>query len=266
MLVYREFKPSAPLQNIVRCFFYYENTCNPSAIFPEIVSPDGTFEINFQLDPHKSREMKVYHLALLSRPRIVKPTDIGKVLGITFYPWGIYSLFGMPSREIIDFKINAEELLGSKLNVLYEHVVNAGNPESAIPAIEKYLIEACTERDLLIEDISQRIIASKGTISMSALFSAYGISKRRIEQRFLDKIGVSPKFFARLIKYQQTLVQLKKYSACNNLTGIAYKCGYFDQSHFIRDFKSFSGVTPAKYISSKHTFDDIMLGAVFNRM
>ena len=163
----------------------------------------------------------------------------------------------VPPYEITDKKVSLEDIFGGKIKQLYEQILNCSSFKEAVPIIENHLIHAIynsTPYDAIVADASVNIIRTNGSISMNKLYSAYDISERRLEQRFIESLGVSPKFFCRLVRFQNAL---KLLNSGINLTEITYKCGYFDQSHFIRDFKLFSEVTPNKYLAEKHSIDDI---------
>jgi AraC-like DNA-binding protein len=263
MLTYKEYKPSQRLQNIIRCYYLYENTHEPSSVTPELVSPDGTFEINFRLN-FPGQGMNTYLIALFTEPVVHNPAEMGKILGISFQPWAIFSLLKIPCGELIDRKIDAVQLFGRSIGVLYDRILREESVDKAISLIEEYFDGLYTERDFIIEDISRKIIKSCGILKMDRLYSSYNVSGRRIEQRFLEAIGITPKYFSRLMKYRSALSRMRK-SSCNiNLTSIAYECGYYDQSHFIREFNVFAGVAPTKYLSSKHTIDDLNLNSLYS--
>jgi AraC-like DNA-binding protein len=263
MLTYKEYKPSQRLQKIVKCYYLYENTHKPSSVSPELVSPDGTFEINFRLN-FPEQGMNTYLIGLFAESVIHNPAEMGKILGISFHPWAIFSLLKIPCGELIDRKIDAVQLFGRSIRVLYDRILSEESVGKAISLIEEYFDGLYPERDLIIEDVSRKIIQSGGSLKMDSLYSSYNLSGRRIEQRFLETIGITPKYFARLMKYRNALSHMKK-SSCNiNLTSIAYQCGYYDQSHFIREFNAFAGVAPAKYLSSKHTIDDLNLNSLYS--
>jgi transcriptional regulator GlxA family with amidase domain len=89
------------------------------------------------------------------------------------------------------------------------------------------------------------VLANNGTLTVDSLAAEHGISKRQFERRFKDLAGLSPKLYSRVIRFQAA-TQFKL-NGTRDLTEIAYASGYYDQSHFINDFREFSGYTPKQY-------------------
>ncbi len=251
--IQREFSPSPLLAGYVRYFFLFQ----PDGKSVERVTPNGTVQISFQINPEFGKGEQMYVLSRFSKLRFIKPSDLGKVVGICFYPWAVRTFLKVPPYELTDKKISLEDIFGGKIKPLHEQILDCSSLMEAVPLIESHLIKAIsnsTQFDAMVANASINILKSKGTITMDRLYSAYGISERRLEQRFNESLGVSPKFFSRLVRFQNALQLI---NSGINLTEITYKCGYFDQSHFIRDFKQFSDVTPNKYLAEKHSIDDI---------
>ncbi len=90
------------------------------------------------------------------------------------------------------------------------------------------------------------MLLSKGTISLKKLTESLSLSERTFERKFKEYVGLSPKLFSRICRFQTSLKQLKHYNY-NKLSDIAFENEYADQSHFIRSFKKFSGLSPNQY-------------------
>ena len=251
--IYREPSSSPQLAGYIRYFFIFE----PDAKAVERVTPNGTVQISFQVNPNLGKGERLYILSRFSKTRYVVPTDLGRVIGICFYPWAVRTFLKVPPYELTDKKISLEDIFGTRIISFYEEILNSADHKEAFKIIENYLIKVLHDShpiDRMVEDASKRILKSYGTVQLNSLVSAYNISERRFEQRFNESLGVTPKFYSRLARFQNSLRLL---NSGINLTEITYQCGYFDQSHFIRDFKLFSGITPNKYLAEKHSVDDI---------
>lgn len=99
----------------------------------------------------------------------------------------------------------------------------------------------------------QNIHNSCGSISVKSLYDWCGISQRQLEKRFINAAGASPKHFTRITRFLNVCKQIRmrmKQGVNIHLTHITQEFGYFDQSHFIREFKVFSGVTPKEFLSN----------------
>ncbi len=239
------------------------------------LTPDGYVEINFSMDAPMKRKnsdgtsfimINFYLTSRFSDHYFVQPIGAVRMIGIRFFPWGIRPFIKVPASEIADRFLTHEEIFGSRIKALQQMVLDADAPRNAIREIEKYFILELYRQehdDMIVSKIARRIYDSKGIINLDELCSASNLSVRRIEQRFNDALGVCPKLYSRLAKFQHAMQQLSCTSDDDNLTGIAYDCGYFDQSHFIKDFKDFAGITPQKYLSETHPLNDLKIDSAF---
>ena len=104
-----------------------------------------------------------------------------------------------------------------------------------------------------------------GRIRIAELSARLGLGGRRLERAFQRQIGVSPKLFTRIVRFQRVFELVQAGLPCPGRIAIdwamlALDCGYFDQSHLIRDFRRFSGQSPAAYFDSEHRLSDLFIG------
>jgi transcriptional regulator GlxA family with amidase domain len=99
----------------------------------------------------------------------------------------------------------------------------------------------------------------KGQISVVELAQRLGISKRNLERRFSQEIGLSPKQLAKTIRLQALLKMLNQ-SQSKSLTELALECGYYDQAHFIKDFKEFTGLSPKQFYADNLKMSNLFIG------
>ena len=99
-----------------------------------------------------------------------------------------------------------------------------------------------------IQDAVRQIIEAKGVIEINRLRSAMHITERTFERNFLSETGLTPKQFAKIIRFQYSLQQLTRENS-GSLTEIGFDSGFADQSHFIREFKRYTGQTPSYYLN-----------------
>jgi AraC-like DNA-binding protein len=120
--------------------------------------------------------------------------------------------------------------------------------------LQQYLLKELKKNykeDKTIEYCLWQINCAKGQLSIGNLSDTAGISNRQLLRRFNDQVGLTPKEFARITKFINSLSILKKYPAMS-LTEMAYESGYYDQAHFIHDYKEFSGYSPGQLLASNH--------------
>jgi transcriptional regulator GlxA family with amidase domain len=130
-----------------------------------------------------------------------------------------------------------------------EYDVAQGRYEKASATLQDFLLPKVLMRayDLkLVQTAARLLYHTKGQCRIEELADYCHASVRQLERRFQRVVGVSPKFFARTLRFEQAQRHLM-FDPETDLTGLAYQCGYFDQAHFIKEFRAFTGKTPSEY-------------------
>lgn len=243
------------LANHVRYFSLFE----PRGNEVERVTPEGTIILEIQVDPVKAEKESILILSRFAKPRFVKPNDLGKYFVIAFYPWAVRPFLNRPLSEITDMKISLEDIFGSQIKSLHEKIMNAADVNEMISVAENHLIKKLynpAKNDLLVAESARHILKAGGNIKIKELAAIYNISRRRLQQRFNEVMGVTPKVYSRVTRFQYAL-SLMRGNIAKDLTEVAYLSGYSDQAHFIHDFQSHSGTTPRNYLSENLVIDQL---------
>ncbi|WP_276502335.1 helix-turn-helix domain-containing protein [Terrimonas pollutisoli] len=175
------------------------------------------------------------------------------IFGIYLYPFAIPHLFSIPANELSDQMPDLESLTGPDGRELEEKIILASNNSQRVSILsswlEKKILKNKAVQQPAFVSIISNIIHSKTLRSVDELAKRSFLSMRQFERNFKIFSGFSPKLYSRIIRFQFATQQ---YGTCyKTLTDIAYDCGYYDQSHFIHDFKQFSGYHPKQYFSGK---------------
>lgn len=173
-------------------------------------------------------------------------------IAICFKPGTAYNFFSLPMSEVSDTATDLSYLWKGIASEMEEKVFEANNNQQRANIIQQYLYTQLVKKirpDKAIEHCLWQINYLKGQLSAKQLSDNINISQRQLGRRFNSYLGLSPKEFIRTSRFMHSLEHLKKYPAIN-LTEIAYESGYYDQAHFIRECKEFSGLTPGELIAS----------------
>ena len=171
---------------------------------------------------------------------------------VVFQPAGLNQLLRISAAELCDNIMRTEDLFGWQGLNLQEKLLEQTSIQDKLKAINTFFIELAAkkvfENQILIEASVNFVFKNKGTNSIHQLVNHTGYTERHIERTFIECIGLGPKRFGNIVKLHSFLKLLKDKSKHNNLTKISYEAGYFDQSHLIKEFKKYTGITPNEYL------------------
>ena len=170
--------------------------------------------------------------------------------GISFYPHSLHIFFGIDANELVNCMPDIGMVCYSDIQRKLEH---AHSHLERVTIVSKYLYDKINSIHR-IDPLVDQIIQTKdihATSNVLELARKHKVSERNLERKFKMTVGVSPKKLQRIARFEKSL-QLLANAGYSQLTEIAYRLGYTDQSHFIKDFCSFSGMTPYDFVRSKN--------------
>jgi AraC-like DNA-binding protein len=178
----------------------------------------------------------------------LSPMQTGWVLKVDFQPGALYRLMGLPMHEIRNQPFDGGEGFGRDIRQVTEQLREAVTFNQMIQLVEGFLLKkAAKARKILpIDQVFSKVLSCPQQQTIDQLAACSCLSLRQFERQFLDRLGISPKFFIRQARFTQAYL-LKRKQPQLSWTEVAYQCGYFDQMHLIRDFKQFSSYTPTAY-------------------
>ena len=173
--------------------------------------------------------------------------DTGSVL-IRFTPDGA-SCLGVPAAQLANQSIALDDLLPSaQVAVVRERLLGAGDVAERVGIVEQFVAELPYASDPLVRRALSLLEAGTEVVSVADVARILGISVRQLERRFLARVGITPKRYAAMRRLERVTALAK---SAPSLTAAALDAGYYDQSHFIRDFRRFTGASPRRYFSAK---------------
>lgn len=175
----------------------------------------------------------------------------GQVFGIKFRPGAFYPFLKSPVSALTDRSIFFSDFFGFSSEALEEQMHHLSDDDMREVA-ENFLRERLPERDPnvdLLNEIVDCIIAERKITKVDDLVAGFGMNKRSLQRLFSQYVGVSPKWVIQRARLQEAAEQLSVQSGAD-YSEIALRLGYFDQAHFIKDFKAVIGKSPAEYAKS----------------
>ena len=172
------------------------------------------------------------------------------IFGIILQPHAIPVLFNTPSSAVKNQLVDFHDLLGTEGRTITEMIVNAKNNTERVQIANGLLESKLKEnRRPEISFAVQKIYEAKGMIDMKWLVYQSCLSQRQFERNFKEYVGFSAKSFMNIVRFKSLISTYKK--GGKNLTRLAYDFGYYDQAHFIKEFRIFSGYTPGDYFGGQ---------------
>jgi len=258
---FRHFFPSDILKPYVRHYYIFES--DGDIEFEDIVFPSGEMEVIFNLGEGiwessvNNRFLKNPPIELwgqITKPLAIKSKGKHTMLGIKFFPhtaaYFLKDEIGIFNDQVSDLY----DIIGKPIKTLYDQLLEAKNLDKRIALIENFLLKSLIDNEKKsfkidkVASILTNIKKDPTENNISNVASKHGISTRYLHKLIFQHTGLSPTAFNKISRFQISLKLLTKND--QPFTSIAYHCGYFDQSHFIRDFKSFTGLTPSAYLAN----------------
>jgi AraC-like DNA-binding protein len=251
---YHEYRPHPILRDTVKCFWIHEATYSADQL--QAITPDGCVELLFNFG-------SPYLLSTTTPPRLlpaavlvgfqkqtlpIRVDGTVKVVAARLFAWGAIALL----HEEIEARVDTVTALGTGWNTLVQRLecqVTQGRYEEAWTTLQEFLIPKALLRVYdwkLVQTAAKLLYHTRGQCRIEELADACHASVRQLQRRFQRVVGASPKFFARTLRFEQAQRRLM-FAPKIDLTQLAYQCGYFDQAHFIKEFKAFAGMTPSEY-------------------
>ena len=175
------------------------------------------------------------------------------VVQVILKPHALKTLLGINALTLKNQAVELNEFSTEDLN---EQLLNAPDENTQVSLLSGFMVsklQQANTRDDLVEESLSLIHKSKGAINVSALAKYLDLSERQFERRFSQTVGLSPLSYIRVRRFNEAM-RLMKTGGYNRLTDVAYALNFHDQSHFIREIKSFTGITPKSLSQSVDDF------------
>jgi AraC-like DNA-binding protein len=267
---YQIFKPKIELlSEFVKCYWILES---PKEKTPakNIIVPDGCMKLIFHYGdfykhyPENGNSItlpRCFLIGQLTHPYEVGPTGETGTFFVCFHPNGFLPFTDIPIKEMENSAVTLEKLFGKDGQEIEQKILVATSTLERINLIEKFLLTRLDNKetvDHIVKSTLETILTANGQLSVNELSRKTNFNRRQLERKFSTAIGLSPKQLSKTIRLQATLKTLLN-EQVTSLTDLAYENEYYDQAHFIKDFKEFTGLTPKEFYG-----DDLKMSLIFD--
>jgi len=259
--------PNPQIAPYIETIFHYEQFVPDHSI--ERVVPTGHVFVIFELDgferhTYDNETLKPnasYTRAWVSgmhRNHIsISAHENSEMLVIQFKPFGSFPFLHIHTDVINELVVPAHEIVGNELYELQASICACETTEAKLELAENWLVRRFDENKAppapILDFVAQ--LQAEPVHSLNDLIEKYPASQKKLIDEFKKYIGLTPKYYQRILRFNDLLQKLQNQNEIS-WADIAHDCGYFDQSHFIKEFKHFSGFNPGEYILNEHNKDE----------
>ncbi len=259
---YQTFEPCQDLESLVSCYWTLEVPAEHKKQKQRIV-PDGCLEMAFLLGDDIKRYTSEEEFILqprsmvigqITKPYYIEPVGYVSTFAIQFYPYGFANFVTTPIEDLANKDTPLASLFGEQdAKVLEGKIIQASDTKERIEVIEVFLLDRLQERstiDGIVKSTVDALLLTRGSSPIKTILKEDLSKRRQLERKFREQIGISPKQLSRIIRLQSALKMMLSRDA-KSLTNIAYQSEYYDQAHFIKDFKEFTGTIPKAFLDDE---------------
>lgn len=269
-MIYTTFEPCAELEGLVKCYW---TLGSPREEVPEKqrIVPDGCMEMIFHMgdlylqytpDGGSIVQPRCFVFGQITRLLEIEPTGSTEIFSVRFYPGGFTPFASLPLSAMENRAVPLEEVFPSEGDTLQAAMLKAPGHEERIKVVEAFLLNRLHRPEIIdrvVRESVASILSLKGQLSVGELSEQVSINRRQLERKFSSVVGLSPKQLAKMVRMQATLKLLAN-KQVSSLTALAYEGDYYDQAHFTRDFKEFTGMTPGKFFTGNLQMSSLFIG------
>ena len=249
---HQEFEPPEALRDAIKCFWHNRRDFGAQQSSFEVL-PDGYAEIIFYFgsacsiscDGSSQLLPSPFLMGLLNQPVLLSATGRFEVIGIRCFPWTVFDLLGLPPGKdgvrIFEHPI-------AQLQASLDRCIRADRVDEALAQVTQYFVDARSRvaMDSMLFKAGVAMSGANGTMPVSQVAQAAHATVRTLERKFRLSSGHTVKDVSGLMRFEQVRNHLWR-DPDSSIAGLAHQLGYTDQSHLSREFKRYSGMTPAAF-------------------
>lgn len=259
---YQTYQPHADLEAFIKCYWTLEVPAEMGGQRQRII-PDGCIEMFFILGDDVKRytsddkfiiQPRAMILGQITEPLFIEPIAHVNTFAIRFYPYGFANFMSIPLKQLSNKETPLAQLFGKETaEELDRYVRTAPDTAARITIIESFLFKRLNDRlsiDNIVKDTVDALLLSSGNATIKEVLKNDPSKRRQLERKFTSQIGMSPKQLGKVIRLQAALKMMLE-PRPESLAKIAYDNDYYDQAHFSKDFKEFTGTAPKDFFADQ---------------
>ncbi len=266
-MILRIYEPAFPLSTFVKSIIYYKGYSGHTAY--EKLLPDGNSQLIIELDgnqrvlkkPNDQPDLafkNAWITGIQTKPCIYESEQNATTVCIQFKSGGLSAFLGIPGSEFVDTMVDAVDILGSEIIQFRERLADQFNAEEIFTLANQFLANKILQHntpDRLFSFLTKKLCHEN--VGPAHLSRQVGYSQKQLIQIFKNRIGISPKKYQRIYRFNKALSLLTN-REIPNYSDISFRCHFYDQSHFIHEFRNFSGYSPTQYLKCERDYPHVV--------
>lgn len=251
-MLIQKFAPSARLQKLIKCYYYIEK--HDEALLHDRYFADGCVEVVFstgwEFFKNDTKEPWAKIIGQIIQPRELDIVGKGRSFGVWFYPHAFSWFYQGNLSELNDRVAAWDELFPGWISERVGEFLSQGQVEGLVSLMDQFWLQRLatrrdTQADNLVGFSIGHLYEHKGAADLRKLHEMLSVSDRYLQKLFSTRVGLTPKQAVRIFRFQEAVQHLTDHQS--SLTRLAYDHHFYDQSHFVREFKQFTGFRPSQF-------------------
>jgi AraC-like DNA-binding protein len=253
---YREYAPSEGLRPFVDCFWTRDVGSRPASnATPHVhrVLPDGCIDVVLTFADRGDVPQSALVVGTMTRALVIESTDTRECfVGVRFRPAKASAFLEVPASEVTDLRVSLHDIWPDA-NAVRDALTADPNAMARVRALERVLTARlrpdATRAAADVDEAVRRIVDAGGSLGITRLAPALGVTRQHLARRFAELVGVSPKTFARVVRLGRVVERVRAFPAGAPISWstLAIELGYYDQSHLVDEFREMTGTTPTAW-------------------
>jgi AraC-like DNA-binding protein len=273
LLRFKKFLPSNKLSEYVESYFIAEYDPNlPGSPSERFMTnhPQGTFDLMFalrgglEMKNHKNELFEFSQIFVMAQQEgffNVKFKDDFCLIGVVFYAESFSKLFNFPFHEIVNGGRRLDDELSSSYLEMHERLQSTIGDQQRINLLNTFIEHQLAQVDFSFTKFDQLIKSIRldgGSLGIKDMADQSNLSQRTLQRNMKSLIGVGPKSYSNVMRFKKVLEFIHNHPSYD-WQDVLYLCGYYDQAHFIRDFKKYTGKTPRAFTQGNENLSSLFL-------
>lgn len=260
--------PAFPLNQFIESFIYYKDY-NPDHTVDRFL-PDGNVNVVFDLtdypkfiyDNNTLKEIQacknVWFSGIRNNYITIPSGRDSEMFIINFHKGRAYPFVEMPLNQLTDYVVDGNLVMTNEILNMRETLLSLVFIQQKFLFAENHLLKMFGHKLVVnpfVDYAVNQILHMPNQMSIDRISKKVGYSQKHLIKIFKEHVGLSPKSFLKIIRFQKAIHEIEQNKTAN-WTNIAFDSGYYDQAHFINDFKCFSGFTPTQYLKTNSEYSN----------